>query len=50
MKYRFLLVESLNAYYKALDSRGGGFPHTSFGLSAASPKHDLLQCKGILKI
>jgi hypothetical protein len=45
-----LIVKPLNTYYKALDSRGGGFPHTPFGFSAASPKHHLLQCKGILKI
>jgi len=45
-----LIVKSLNTYYKALDSRGGGFPYTSFGFSAASQKHHLLQCKGILKI
>ncbi|MCJ7430570.1 hypothetical protein MUO83_05085, partial [Candidatus Bathyarchaeota archaeon] len=46
-----LIVKPLNTYYKALDSRGGDFSHTTpFGLSAASPKHLLLQCKGILKI
>ena len=46
-----LIVRSLNTYHKALDSRGGDFSRTSpFGLSAASPKHHLLQCKGILKI
>jgi hypothetical protein len=47
---QLLIVKPLKTYYKALDSRGGVFPHTPFGFSAASPKHHLLQCKGILKI
>jgi len=46
-----LIVKPLSTYYEALDSRGGDFSHTTpFGFSAASPKHHLLQCKGILKI
>jgi hypothetical protein len=49
---KWLNVRNVEQLFHSL-RRGGQWPralHISFGFSAASPKHHLLQSKGILKI